>query len=240
MKLPQEFLSNPPTWWPSDPTRVHYDLVMKRSGYTALRNSFEIAGLATLFAVLIGLFAAYSLARFGTGGKHLGFWLLSQRMMPPVVLVIPIFLIYRNLKWIDTHHGLIILYTAFQLPYVVWMLRSYILGVPQELEESGLVDGLGTFGVVLRITLPLILPGLIATATFAFIFSWTEFLFAVVLTRTNSYTLPVTFAGYIGSQGTAYGQAASLAVVATAPLFAIGLLVQRHFVRGLTLGAVRG
>jgi multiple sugar transport system permease protein len=213
---------------------------MERSGRTALRNSFQIAGLATLFATLIGLFAAYSLARFNTGGKHLGFWLLSQRMLPPVVLVIPIFLIFRELKWIDTHHGLVILYTVFQLPYVVWMLRSYILGVPQELEESALVDGLGTWSVVLRITLPLMLPGLIATATFAFIFSWTEFLFAVVLTRTNAYTLPVTISGYIGSQGTAFGQAASLAVVATAPLFVIGLLVQRHFVRGLTLGAVRG
>jgi len=94
--------------------------------------------------------------------------------------------------------------------------------------------------VLWGITLPLTMPGIIATATFAFIFSWTEFLFAVVLTRNNTFTLPVTISGYFGSQGSAYGQAASLAVVATAPLFLLGLLVQRHFVRGLTLGAVRG
>ena len=102
-----------------------------------------------------------------------------------------------------------------------------------------LVDGSTRLGVLWRITLPLVLPGLIATATFAFIFSWTEFLFAVIFTGTNAFTLPKTIAGYVGSQGTNYGQATSLAIVATAPLFVLGLLVQKHFVRGLTLGAIR-
>lgn len=239
-KPPADLRANPPVWFPAEPTLIHFLAVMELRGYTALKNSLIIAGSATALALLIGSLAAYALARFNTGGRHFAFWLLSQRFMPPVVLVIPLFLIMRDLKWIDTHHGMIALYTVFNLPYVIWMMRSYISGLPAEIEESALVDGTTRFGLLWRITLPLVLPGLIATATFAFIFSWTEFLFAVILTRTNAFTLPVTISGYIGSQGTNYGQAASLAIVATAPLFVLGLVVQKHFVRGLTLGAVRG
>jgi multiple sugar transport system permease protein len=167
-------------------------------------------------------------------------------MMPPVVMIVPYFLLLRDLGQIDARFGLdtrfalIALYTVFNLPFVVWMMRSYFESVPAELEESAMVDGNTRLGVFWRITLPLSLPGLIATGTFTFIFAWTEFLFAVVITRTNSFTLPVAIAGFSGSQGSNWGQASALAVVATAPVFALGLLVQRHFVRGLTLGAVRG
>ena len=239
-KLPAEFMRNPPVWFPAEPTLIQFETAMRMKGWQALRNSVIVASSATVLAMAIGGFAAYALARFRTGGRHFGFWLISQRMMPPVVLVIPMFLVFRTLGWLDTRHGLIALYTVLNLPYVVWMLRSYIAGLPLEIEESALVDGTTRFDVLWRITLPLTLPGIIATATFAFIFAWTEFLFAVVLTRTSAFTLPVTISGFFGSQGSAYGQAASLAVVATLPIFVLGLLVQRHFVRGLTLGAVRG
>lgn len=238
-KPPADLRASPPVWFPSEPTTIHFRAVMELRGWTALRNSLIIAGSATGLSLAIGSLAAYALARFNTGGRHFAFWLLSQRFMPPVVLVIPLFLIMRDLKWLDTHHGLIALYTVFNLPYVVWMMRSYIVGLSPEIEESALVDGTTRLGVLWRITLPLVLPGLIATATFAFIFSWTEFLFAVIFTGTNAFTLPKTIAGYVGSQGTNYGQATSLAIVATAPLFVLGLLVQKHFVRGLTLGAVK-
>lgn len=245
-KLPGEYLHNPPIWIPKDPTTIHYRNVMDAKGSVALRNSIAIAGTATVLCVLAGSLAAYSLARFRTGGKHLAFWLLSQRMMPPVVLVVPFFLLLRDVGdvvprlGLDTRGALIVLYTAFNLPYVIWMMRSYFEGVPAELEEAAMVDGCTRFGVLWRITLPLALPGLIATATFTFIFAWTEFLFAVVITRTDAVTLPVAIAGFTGSQGSNWGQASALAVVATGPVFLLGLLVQRHFVRGLTLGAVRG
>jgi multiple sugar transport system permease protein len=156
-----------------------------------------------------------------------------------VVLIIPLFLVLRTLGLIDTHVGLILLYSMFNLPYVIWMMRSYFGDVPVEIEESALVDGASRLAVLRRITLPLSLPGLIATGTFAFIFSWTEFLFALVLTRDKTQTLPVVISGYYGSQGSLWGQAAALSVVATVPLFVLGLAVQRHFVRGLTLGAVK-
>ncbi len=148
--------------------------------------------------MLFGSLAAYSLARFQTGGRHLAFWILSQRMMPPIVLVIPFFLLLRDVGrkispeiGLDTRPALIALYTMMNLPFVIWMMRSYFMGVPVEIEESALVDGSTRWGVLWRITLPLTLPGLIATATFAFIFSWTEFLFAVSFTQTRAMTVPV-------------------------------------------------
>lgn len=245
-KLPGEYLKRPPVWIPDNPTLIHYGTIMQAKGWFALKNSLIIATSATVLAMLAGCLAAYALARFGTGGRNLSFWLLSQRMMPPVVLVVPFFLVLRALGQvtpalgIDSHGALIMLYTAFNLPYVIWMMRSYFDSVPIDVEESAQLDGLSRLGVFWRMALPLSLPGLIATATFTFIFAWTEFLFAVVFTRSNAVTLPVVIAGYSGSQGSNWGQASALAVVATLPIFALGLLVQRHFVRGLTLGAVRG
>lgn len=251
IKLPGEYMHRPPILIPDEPTLVHYRNVMNAKGELALRNSAIIATSATLLSLLVGTLAAYSLARFNTGGKHFAFWLLSQRMMPPVVLVVPFFLLLRDIgAWndgalrdvfgLDTRIALIALYTVFNLPFVIWLMRSYFDGVPRELEESAMVDGSTRLGVFWRITLPLSIPGLIATGTFAFIFAWTEFIFAVVLTRTEAITLPVAIAGFSGSQGSNWGQASALAVVATAPVFALSLLVQKHFARGLTLGAVRG
>jgi multiple sugar transport system permease protein len=246
VKLPGEYMRNPPVWIPRNPTLVHYTNVMAQKGNVAFKNSVIIATGATFFSMLVGSLAAYSLARLDTGGRHFSFWLLSQRLMPPVVLVVPFFLLLRSLGQIhpalglDSHAALIALYTVFNLPFVIWMMRSYFEAVPAEIEESALVDGSTRFGAFRRITLPLAVPGLIATGTFAFIFSWMEFLFAVVFTRTKAVTLPVAIAGFSGSQGSNWGQASALAVVAMVPVFALALLVQRHFVRGLTLGAVRG
>ena len=213
IKFPGEYMHRPPIWIPKDPTLIHFRNVMKAKGDVALANSVVIAGFATAYSLLVGTLAAYSLSRFNTGGKNLAFWLLSQRMMPPVVLVVPFFLLLRDVgKWnsnfgLDTRFALIALYTVFNLPFIIWMMRSYFDGVPAELEESAMVDGCTRMGVFWRITLPLSIPGLIATATFAFIFSWTEFLFAVVLTRTDAVTLPVAIAGVCGSQGGNWGQA---------------------------------
>jgi multiple sugar transport system permease protein len=246
LKLPGEYMHRPPILIPDEPTLNHYRNVLNAKGELALRNSAVIATSATILSLIVGTLAAYSLARFNTGGKHFAFWLLSQRMMPPVVMVVPFFLLLRDVgKWnsafgLDSRLSLILLYTVFNLPFVVWLMRSYFEGVPRELEESAMVDGSTRMGVFWKITLPLSIPGLIATGTFAFIFAWTEFIFAVVLTRTDAITLPVAIAGYTGSQGSNWGQASALAVIATAPVFALSLLVQKHFARGLTLGAVRG
>lgn len=246
VKLPGEYLRNPPVWVPQEPTFIHYQNVMAQRGNLALKNSVIIASGATILSMLVGSLAAYSMARLQTGGKHFAFWLLSQRMMPPVVLIVPFFLLLREVGQIhpalglDSHAALIALYTVFNLPFVIWMMRAYFDAVPAEVEESAQVDGSTRLRAFWEITMPLAVPGLIATGTFAFIFSWMEFLFAVVFTRTKAVTLPVAVAGFSGSQGSNWGQASALAVVAMLPVFALALLVQRHFVRGLTLGAVRG
>lgn len=246
IKLPADYLSDPPIWIPQEFTFRHYQSVMAEKGFLALRNSLMIAGGATVISVLIGSVAAYSLARFQTGGRHLGFWLLSQRMMPPIVLVVPLFLILREAGKLNPRLGLdqqlplILIYAVFNLPYVIWTMRSYFRGVPVEIEESAMMDGNTRLGALFRITLPLALPGLVATTTFAFIFAWTEFLFAVVFTRTNAVTIPVVISGFTGGQGSNWGRACALSMVATLPVFILVLLLQRHLVRGLTLGAVRG
>lgn len=238
-KSPDEYFRNPPVWAPRALLLDHFGrLVTNRSAH-ALGRSLVVAAGSTLLALVVACPAAYSLARFNTGGRNFAFWILSQRFLPPIAVVFPIFLLYRTLRWVDTYHGLIILYATFSLPFVVWMMRGYFREVPVEIEESALVDGCSRWRVLTQITLPLAAPGLIATTVFTFIFIWNEFLFALVLTRVNVVTLPVALSGYFGVQSAFWGEAAALSLVATAPIVVLTLLVQRHLVTGLTLGAVK-
>jgi multiple sugar transport system permease protein len=179
------------------------------------------------------------MARFDTGGKHFSFWILSQRMLPPVVAILPIFLLYRLIYLIDTHIGLILTYTVFFLPFCIWLLRSYFHELPAEVEESALIDGASRWQVLRHITLPLAAGGLIATTVFIFIASWTEFIFALILTRNSVLTLPVLVSRFFGVQSFEWGVASAVSVVATIPAIVLGLAVQRHFVRGITMGAVK-
>ena len=249
IKPQEDLLVDPPVWWPGNPTSVHYDTALNRfNGWKGIENSLIIASVTTVVAVLIGTMAAYSMARFRTGGKHLAFWFLSQRLLPPVAVVIPVFLLYSRYsdEWlgftlIDTQIGLILLYTVFALPFTIWMMYAYFRQMPAELEEAALVDGCSRFQALWKIAWPLAAPGLISAAAFAFIFSWTEFLFAQVLTKDHAITLPVALAGIVtGFQGNQYGEASALTMVSLIPALLLGILVQRHLVRGLTLGAVQG
>jgi multiple sugar transport system permease protein len=249
IKPQEDLLADPPVWWPSDPTRVHYTTALNSfNGWKGLENSLIIASATTIIALIIGTAAAYSMARFRTGGKHLAFWFLSQRMLLPIAVIIPVFLLYSRYSeaWfgfqlVDTKLGLVLLYTVFALPFTVWMMYVYFRQMPVELEEAALVDGCSRVQAMRKIAWPLAAPGLVSAAAFAFIFSWTEFLFAQVLARDNAITLPVVLAGIItGFQGNQYGEASALTMVSLVPALFLGILVQRHLVRGLTLGAVQG
>jgi multiple sugar transport system permease protein len=249
IKPQEDLLSDPPVWWPSDSTTLHYTTALNSfNGWKGLENSLIIAGFTTVLALVIGTAAAYSMARFGTGGKHLAFWFLSQRMLLPIAVIIPVFLLYSRYSeaWfgfqlVDTKTGLVLLYTVFALPFTVWMMYVYFRQMPVELEEAALVDGCTRVQAMRKIAWPLAAPGLVSAAAFAFIFSWTEFLFAQVLARDNAITLPVALAGIItGFQGNQYGEASALTMVSLVPAVFLGILVQRHLVRGLTLGAVQG
>jgi multiple sugar transport system permease protein len=242
IKQPGEYYKYPPIWWPKHPTLVHFVSVQTTGvgGYTALKNSFIITVSSTAAVMFLGTMAAYAMARFKTGGRSLSFWIISQRMLPPIAIVFPLFLMMRVIGWIDTYQVMIIFYTTFNLPFVIWMLRGYFVEVPVEVEESALVDGCSRLGALFRVVLPMTLPGVIATAVFAYIFAWTEFLFAVIFSRTNVFTVPVAVAAYFGGEAQLWGEAGVMAVLSMAPVFVIGLVVQKHFARGLTLGSVKG
>jgi multiple sugar transport system permease protein len=241
IKPSDDYLAVPPVWFPSEPTLIHYTTALfAYRGLDGLTNSIIVSLAATALSALLGTLMAYSLARFNTGGKHLAFWVLSQRFLPPVAVILPIFLIYRTLRMTDTHFGLIIAYTVLTLPVSVWMMYAYFRQMPKSMEEAALVDGCSRWQAFWSVAVPLAAPGIVAAAVFAFIACWTEFFFALILTSRDAFTLPTVFRAFIGFQGAQYGEASALAIVSLVPSIALGILVQRHLVRGLTMGAVRG
>ena len=241
IKPSDDYLAVPPVWFPDEPTVVHYTAALfAYRGLDGLINSLIVSTAATALSALLGTLMAYSLARFNTGGKHLAFWVLSQRFLPPIAVILPIFLIYRTLRMTDTHFGLIIAYTVLTLPVSVWMMYAYFRQMPKSMEEAALVDGCSRWQAFWSVAVPLAAPGIVAAAVFAFIACWTEFFFALILTSRDAFTLPTVFRAFIGFQGAQYGEASALAIVSLVPSIALGILVQRHLVRGLTMGAVRG
>jgi multiple sugar transport system permease protein len=241
IKPSSDYLTVPPVWFPAEPTIVHYTAALfSYRGLQGLINSLIVASAATVLSTIMGTMMAYSLARFGTGGRHLAFWVLSQRFLPPVAIVLPIFLLFRSWHLYDTHVGLIIVYTFMTLPLSVWMMYAYFRQLPKSLEEAALVDGLSRWQALWLVAVPLAAPGIAATAVFVFIGVWTEFFFALVLTSRYAFTLPTVFRAFLGFQGAQYGEACALATTSLVPSIILGMLVQRHLVRGLTLGALRG
>lgn len=240
IKTELDALSFPPKWI-FQPTLKNYAGILERSplvGYGV--NSLIVASLNTGACLVVGSLAAYGLARFRfRGSDDLAFWFLSIRMMPPVAGIIPIYIIMKNLRLLDTVWCLVIIYLTFNLPFVIWMLKGFFEEVPLEIEESALIDGCSEFGVFYRIALPLIAPGLAATAILAFIFSWNEFLFALILTGTRSVTLPVGILGYMKETGINWGYMTAGGVLALIPVILFTMLVQRHLVKGLTMGAIK-
>jgi multiple sugar transport system permease protein len=239
-KTPAEIFHFPPVWYPQSIQFANYQVLFKDGDATTVWNSLVLAGVSTVIAMLLGTMAAYSLVRFKTGGENLAVWIISQRMMPPIAIVFPIFLLYVWFGWVDSYHGLIILYTAFSLPYVTWMMRGYIEDIPLELEESALVDGCTRWQVLWRVVFPMARTGLFATAVFTFVFAWNDFLFALVLTRTEVITYTVQVTHYFGGQSNFWAKIAAMSVLGTVPVFFTVATLQRYLVRGISMGAVKG
>ena len=239
-KTPDEIFASPPVWWPASLQLANYAVLFKDGDAWTVFNSLVIAGTSTVAAMLLGTLCAYSIARFRTGGDNFAMWVLSNRMLPPIVIVFPVFLLYVRLGWVDSYGGLILLYTAFNLPYVIWMMRGYIQDIPLELEESALVDGCTRWGVFRKVVLPMARTGIFATAVFTFVFAWNEFLFALVLTRSHVTTFPVQVTHYFGGQSNFWAKIAAMSVLGTIPIFIAVATLQRYLVRGISLGAVKG
>lgn len=239
-KTPAEIFATPPVWWPQSIQFANYAVLFKDGDAKTVWNSFVVASVSTVLAMALGTMCAYSIARFRTGGNFFSDWILSNRMVPPIVIVFPVFLLYVALGWVDSFVGLIVLYTAFNLPYVIWMMRGYIQDIPLELEESALVDGCTRWQVFRKVVFPMARGGLFATAVFTFVFAWNEFIFALVLTRSAVTTFPVQVTHYFGGQSNFWAKIAAMSVLGTVPIFVAVALLQRFLVRGLSLGAVKG
>ena len=239
-KTPDEIFAFPPVWYPKSIQFANYRVLFKDGDAVTVWNSLVLAGVSTVIAMLLGTICAYSLVRFKTGGENLAVWIISQRMMPPIAIAFPIFLLYVFFGWVDSYHGLIILYTAFSLPYVIWMMRGYIEDLPLELEESALVDGCTRWEVLWKVVFPMVRSGLFATAVFTFVFAWNDFLFALVLTRTEVITYTVQVTHYFGGQSNFWAKIAAMSVLGTIPVFFTVATLQRYLVRGISMGAVKG
>jgi multiple sugar transport system permease protein len=211
------------------------------------RNSVIAGAVSCFFSVVIGSMAGYGLSRFryywsrlGWRNDQIAFWIISQRFLPPAAVVIPFILFFNFLHLIDTHEGLILAYTTFNLPFAVWIMRDFFNSLPIDLEESARVDGATRWQTFLKIVLPLSAPGLVTVALFSFIFAWNEFLFALMLTNFEAITMPVFLAGMKNTKGIEWWTMSALSLIMVAPVLLIGLFLQRYIVRGLAAGALKG
>ncbi|HKP88277.1 MAG TPA: carbohydrate ABC transporter permease [Blastocatellia bacterium] len=245
LKTEADQFAVPPQWIRFSPTLAHYtDAFVTRSFGQYLQTSAIVAVVSTLCAVVLGTLAAYGLSRFRLQwrlDRRLSIWILSTRMFPPIVSAVPLFLLMRDLRLLNTIASLVIVYTAFNLPFVVWMMRGFFQELPREMEEAAMVDGDSRMGALVRVILPLVTPGLAATAVFCLIMCWNEFLMALVLTQTDqAMTLPVGIAGRVTQYEIKWGVMSAAGVVAMVPILVFAMAAQRYLVRGLSLGAVKG
>jgi multiple sugar transport system permease protein len=232
------------TLLPANWTLQNYDeLFAQRYFGSYMRNTLIACAASVLISLVLGTLAAYSLARFRLWARlerRLGFGILTVRILPPLVIVVPIFLLALNVGLINTRLGLVIVYTAFNVSFVVWMMESFFREIPVDLEEASMVDGSSRMTAFRRIVLPLAAPGLVATSIFAVIVTYNEFLIALVLTSTPAaQTVPVGASTLIGRISVDVGAMAAAGCVAAIPIVIFAVIVQRHLVRGLTLGAVK-
>ena len=243
-KEPAEIFTDIPHWIPKHISLINYYKIWSpESGFPQnFKNSLIVATFTTIIAILLSTFAAYGLARFNFRGKNFfALGLLVTQMFPPVLLIIPIYLIMIGLRLVNTHAALVITYCTFAVPFSTWMLYGYFETLPAELEEAALVDGCSRVGTLFRIILPLAAPGIAAVALFSFILSWQEYMFALTLTRTaDMRTLPVGISMLIGFREVLWGQLMAGSVIVTVPVVVLFVYFQKYLIKGLTMGAVKG
>ena len=241
-----EWVTFPPIWFPQEFTLENYIVLFNpgaladivhismETALPALINSTVISVLATILCMVIGTMCAYSISRFRVGGNFFPMSILALRMFPPIAVALPVLVLFSTLQLRDTYMGMILAYACFNLPFSVWMMKSFIDDVPRELEEAAIIDGMTQIGAMTKVTIPLVKAGVAATSLFIFILCWSEFLFAFILTDTEVATITVRLARYTTDTGEMYGARAALGVIATIPPVIIGYLIQGYLVRGLT------
>lgn len=242
LKEHRQAIASPPVWFFMPQLDAYREALLLSPLGREIINSFIIAGSATFLSIVFGSLAAYACARIRIKGhKTISFLILSIRFLPTIALVFPYYLIMQSWGLYDTHLSLILAYTAFNLPFATWMIMSFFEELPREIEESAMIDGCSQLGTLFRITIPIAKGGVAATAILCFMLAWNEFLFAVVLTSKYAVTAQVGVTAYIDNPatGTNWELISAGTIILIAPLILFGIIVQRHLVRGLTLGAIK-
>ncbi|MCA0242546.1 MAG: carbohydrate ABC transporter permease [Proteobacteria bacterium] len=241
-KSERDVLAYPPVWW-FTPTLAHYREVLTgpSSIVPNLLSSLIVTVATTALTLLFAVPAAYALARLRYPGRRAsGFYVLATQMLPPVGLIIPYYLALQRIGALDSYFGLVLIYLTFSLPFAIWLLVTYFEDVPLEMEEAALLDRAGRWGALWHVVLPQVRGGIAVTTVFVFLNAWNEFLFAVVLGGNRVRPVTVAMFNFISVEQTQWAKLAAGAMVAMAPVILIGLLAQRHIVKGLTVGAVKG
>jgi len=237
-----ELFTSPPRWFPNDPTLQNFVDVLDPAFLQLLGNSLLVAGATTAVCISLAVLASYTISRpSGKSGKSVIVVVLVSQLLPPAVLLVPLYRSAESLGLLDSHAGLIIAYLTFTLPVAIWLLHGFITSIPVELEESARVDGLSSFRAYFTVIIPLARPGIAATAAYIFFTAWQDFMFALVfLTDEDKRTLPLGVLGYIGQYTINWGQLMAASILLLIPILVIFALVQKQFIAGLTAGAVKG
>ena len=240
LKNQQDILSPVPKFL-FTPTLENYERALTKFDVPlSLENSLIVAVSSTLLALLLGTPAAYAIARFEFKGKRdLWFWFITNRMLSPIVLALPFFILARNLKLLDTQLVLILIYLTFNVPIVIWICADQFRNIPKELDEAATLEGYNSFAIFWRIGLPLAAPGIAVSAIFSFIFSWNELLYALVLTRKYAQTAPVVATSFMSGYDLPWGQIMATGTMIVLPVIIFSIIVSRQLVQGLTMGAIK-
>jgi multiple sugar transport system permease protein len=244
------FLDYQPAWlgWRSlglSPDTIGSASTVRDEFLSRFTNSLIVSVSSSTLAVFLGSLTGYGLSRFGykfgyMRNADISFFFVSQLILPPVVLALPFLVLYKQLGLLDTHLGLVLLYTLSVMPIVIWIMRDQFMTIPTELEEAALVDGQGVWGAFAKIILPIALPGMVAAFVLSLVLTWNEYFFSALLTSTNAKTLPVMVASQTGSQGISWWTMAAISFAAVLPLLIVGVLLERFIIRGMAAGATKG
>ena len=270
-----DWVAWPPNWFPSfigggyEPTLHNYRQIFSIVGHGeglsreyaeqaftiwgAVRDSMVVSSISALIALLLGTFLAYSISRFNVGGKYFRYMILTIRMVPPIIIAIPVVMYYAILipfatqtvlsyrfSLIDSYTGLCLLYIATTLPFVIWMMLNFIEEIPKTIEHAAYITGAGRIYTLRRVVMPLVAPGMVVTFLFIFILNWSEFLLALTLTQPKVVTLPILLNKFqSASEGRLYGPQAAIGTVITIPVVILGVLIQKHLITGFSFGTIR-
>jgi multiple sugar transport system permease protein len=242
LKTEQDVLAYPPKLFFKPTLGAYRDVLFGSSSILPnLISSCIISVGTTIVTMVLAVPAAYALARLRFRGKRLaGFYVLATQMLPPVGIIIPYFLVLRNIGWIDTYQGIILIYLSFSLPFAIWLLVSYFEDIPFEMEEAAYLDGASRLRTLWRIIMPQVRGGIAVTVVFVFLNAWNEFLFAVVLSGNTVRPVTIAMFNFVSVEQTLWSKLAAVSVLAMLPVVVLGVLAQKHIVKGLTVGAVKG